>query len=76
MRYYLSGVLRNPPTALRQGRGTLGSRQMGESNGTEIRANPMHRGSEAPISRTAIKRPRSTWCANFSAIQPAGHQVT
>jgi hypothetical protein len=57
-RYYLSGVLRNPTTALRQGRGTLGSRRMGASNGTEIRANPMHRGSEAPICHSAVKRPR------------------
>jgi hypothetical protein len=57
-RYYLSGVLRNSTTTLHQGRGTLGSQRMGASNGTKIRANPVHRGSEAPICRLAVKRPR------------------
>jgi hypothetical protein len=49
---------------------------MGAGDGTKVWANPMHRDTEAPICRSTVKRPASTWWANFSAIQPAGHQVT
>jgi hypothetical protein len=49
---------------------------MGASNGTEIQINPMHRGSEAYICRSVLRGPASTWWANFSTIQPAGHQIT
>jgi hypothetical protein len=31
---------------------------VGAGDGTEIRANPMHRGVEAPICCLAVKRPR------------------
>jgi hypothetical protein len=31
---------------------------MGASDGTKIWPNPMHRGLEAPICRSAVKRPR------------------
>jgi hypothetical protein len=49
---------------------------MGASDGTKVWANPMHRDKEAPIGRSKLRGLASTWWANFSAIQPAGHQVT
>jgi hypothetical protein len=39
---------------------------MGANNGTEIRANSMHRGTEAPICRSAVKRPHQHLVGKFA----------
>ena len=49
---------------------------MGAGDGTKIRAYPMHRDTEAPICRPTVARLCQHLVGNFSAIQPAGHQVT
>jgi hypothetical protein len=49
---------------------------MGAGDGTKSRANPMHWDTEAPICRSTVKKPVSTWWANVSTVQPVGHQVT
>jgi hypothetical protein len=49
---------------------------MGASNGTEVWANSMHGDAKAPVCHSTVKRACQYLGANFSAIQPIGHQVT
>ena len=49
---------------------------MGKSDGTEVWVNSMHRDAKALFAAQQLRGPTSTWWANFSAIQPVGHQIT
>jgi hypothetical protein len=49
---------------------------MGKSDGTEVWVNSMHRDAKALFAAQQLRGPASTWWANFSAIQPVGHQIT
>ena len=49
---------------------------MGESDGIEVWVNSMHRDAKPLFAAQQLRGPASIWWANFSAIQPAGHQIT
>jgi hypothetical protein len=36
----------------------------------------MYGDSKALVCGATIARPASTWCGNYVAVQPAGHQIT
>jgi hypothetical protein len=49
---------------------------MGESDGIEVWVNSMLETQKPLFAAQQLRGPASIWLANFSAIQPVGHQIT
>jgi hypothetical protein len=49
---------------------------VGKSDGTEVWVNSMHTDAKPLFAAQQLRGPASTWWANFSAIQPIGHEIT